>query len=257
MAEQIPREQFSAWANIPARILFDREISDRAKLLYGLISCMSNSYGFAFAKNSTLMRYLNVEERSLQRTLKQLLDGGYIRIEDGSGGRGTLRKIFTVEICPRNPVNPDGVNPAKSDGVINNNCNNNKINNKARAPKAYLTDQELLDWFNSWAVRLDADPEETTKLIGDLHAFAEMRKAKKKPILTVNAAGRHAKKLLDYSADFPEYRLAAMRYVLSQSVESNWEKLYPITKPDDFNRWLHDNYGVQVGHVEPEVEYFE
>lgn len=122
MAEQIPREQFSAWANIPARILFDREISDRAKLLYGLISCMSNSYGFAFAKNSTLMRYLNVEERSLQRTLKQLLDGGYIRIEDGLGGRGTLRKIFTVEVCHRNPVNPDGVNPAKSDGVINNNC---------------------------------------------------------------------------------------------------------------------------------------
>lgn len=132
-----------------------------------------------------------------------------------------------------------------------------KINNKARAPKAYLTDQELFDWFDNWAVRLDADPEETTKLIGDLHAFAEMRKAKKKPILTVNAAGRHAKKLLDYSADFPEYRLAAMRYVLSQSVESNWEKLYPITKPDDFNRWLHDNYGVQVGHAEPEVEYFE
>ena len=78
MAEQIPREQFSAWANIPARVLFDREISDRAKLLYGLISCMSNSYGFAFAKNSTLMRYLNVEERSLQRTLKQLLDSGVI-----------------------------------------------------------------------------------------------------------------------------------------------------------------------------------
>ena len=78
MAEQIPREQFSAWANIPARVLFDREISDRAKLLYGLISCMSNSYGFAFAKNSTLMRYLNVEERSLQRTLKQLLDSGII-----------------------------------------------------------------------------------------------------------------------------------------------------------------------------------
>lgn len=125
MAEQIPREQFSAWANIPARVLFDREISDRAKLLYGLISCMSNSYGFAFAKNSTLMRYLNVEERSLQRTLKQLLDSGYIRIEDGSGGRGTLRKIFTVEVCPRNPVNPDGVNPAKSDGVIKNNLFNN------------------------------------------------------------------------------------------------------------------------------------
>ena len=84
-----------------------------------------------------------------------------------------------------------------------------------------------------------------------------MRKAKKKPILTVNAAGRHAKKLLDYSADFPEYRLAAMRYVLSQSLESNWEKLYPITKPDDFERWLHDNYGAQIGHTEPEVDYFE
>ena len=255
MAEQVPREQFSAWANIPARVLFDREISDRAKLLYGLISCMSNSYGFAFAKNSTLMRYLGVEERSLQRTLKQLLDGGYIRIEDGAGGRGILRKIFTVEVCPYNPVRSDGVNPAKIDGVINNIGNNKKTNNKASAPKAYLTDKELSDWFDAWAVRLEADPEETTKLIGDLHAFAEMRRAKKKPILTVNAAGRHAKKLLDYSADYPEHRLAAMRYVLSQSVESNWEKLYPITKPDDFGRWLHDNYGVQIGHPEPEADY--
>ena len=252
MAEQIPREQFSAWANIPARVLFDREISDRAKLLYGLISCMSNSYGFAFAKNSTLMRYLNVEERSLQRTLKQLLDGGYIRIEDGSGGRGTLRKIFTVEVCPQNPVNFDGVNPDNPDGVIINKGSNKKRNNKA-----CLTNPEVFNWFDNWAVRLEASPEETTKLIGDLHAFAEMREAKKKPILTVNAAGRHAKKLLDYSADFPEYRLAAMRYVLSQSVESNWEKLYPITKPEDFNRWLHDNYGAQIGTTEPEVDYFE
>lgn len=257
MGEQIPREQFSAWANIPARVLFDKNLGDRAKLLYGLISCMSNSYGFAFAKNSTLQRYLNVEERSLQRTLKQLLDGGYIRIDDGAGGRGTLRKIYTVDVCPLNPVKSDGVNPAKSDGVINNSSINNKINNNGRAPKKpreQLTDEALLLWLDNWAVRLEADPEETTRLISDLHAFAETRKAKGKPILTVNAAGRHTKKLLDYSADYPEHRIAAMRYVLSQSVESNWEKLYPITRPEDFRRWLSDNYGVQIGHREQEQE---
>ena len=122
---QPEREQFSAWANIPSKVLFDHDLSDRAKLLYGLISCMSNAYGFAFAKNYTLQRYLGVEERSLQRTLKQLLDGGYIRIEDGGGGRGMLRKIYTVEVRPKNPVNPDGVNPDKSDGVIINSSNNN------------------------------------------------------------------------------------------------------------------------------------
>ena len=38
--------------------------------------------------------------------------------------------------------------------------NYNKINNKARAPKAYLTDQGLFDWFDNWAVRLDADPDQ-------------------------------------------------------------------------------------------------
>ena len=104
MAEQIPREQFSAWANIPARVLFDREISDRAKLLYGLISCMSNSYGFAFAKNSTLMRYLNVEERSLQRTLKQLLDGGYINgtsADDPDDIGMFMSDIRTIIVCSR------------------------------------------------------------------------------------------------------------------------------------------------------------
>lgn len=239
---QPEREQFSAWANIPSKVLFDHELSDRAKLLYGLISCMSNAYGFAFAKNSTLQRYLGVEERSLQRTLKQLLDGGYIRIEDGSGGRGMLRKIYTVDVRPKNPVNPDGVNPDKSDGVIINSSNNKKRNNKR--PSAQLSDEALLEWFDNWAVRLEADPEETIRLCQDLHAFCEVRKAKRKPILTVNAAGRHAAKLLAYAADFPDNKIPAMRYVLSQSIESNWEKLYPIDKPEAFYRWLHDNYGV-------------
>lgn len=182
-------------------------------------------------------------------------DDGKLPPSFSSSPVGLYRDNYTAKKKAAVFTNGEGNVGIELDGE--NALKSGKINNKARAPKAYLTDQELFDWFDNWAVRLDADPEETTKLIGDLHAFAEMRKAKKKPILTVNAAGRHAKKLLDYSADFPEYRLAAMRYVLSQSVESNWEKLYPITKPDDFNRWLHDNYGVQVGHAEPEVEYFE
>lgn len=237
------REQFSAWANIPAMILFDRNLTDRAKLLYGLISCMSNNLGYAFARNSTLQRYLGVEERSLQRTLRQLQDGGYIRIEDGNGGRGILRKIYTVEVCRKNPVNSDGVNPVNSDGVSYIYSINNKKENKRKqhTPKAVLSESELKDWFDAWAVKLEASPEETVKLIGDLHAFAEMRKAKGKPILTVNAAGRHTAKLTAIGKEYPAYPIAAMRYALSQSIELNWEKIYPITKADDFRRWLRDN----------------
>lgn len=248
------REQFSAWANIPSKVLFDHDLSDRAKLLYGLISCMSNAYGFAFAKNSTLQRYLGVEERSLQRTLKQLLDRGYIRIEDGGGGRGMLRKIYTVEVRPQNPDKSDGVNPDKSDGVNLYSNNNKKRNNKQ--PQERLSDEALLEWFDNWAVRLEADPQDTILLCQDLHAFCEVRKAKRKPILTVNAAGRHTAKLLAYAADFPDNQIPAMRYILSQSIESNWEKLYPIDKPDAFYRWLQDNYGVAAKPEAQKEDYF-
>lgn len=247
-SEKVKPETFSAVVDIAGPVFYNPALSDKAKLLYGLIVAMHRAPRYyAYAHNETMARFLSCSERTLQRTLDELVKAGEIEIEDGQGGRKTIRKIRAVRVQPFNHdirvvVNHDTDDVAANNSIINNNSVKGK---RRKAPEA-VAESEILEWFNSWAARLEASPDDTVDLIRDLHAFVEIRKAKGKPILTINAAGRHAKKLLSYALDFPETQIPAMRYVLGESIEHNWEKLYPIDdrKRDDFARWLADNYGM-------------
>lgn len=95
-------EHFSAYVVIPSNIYFDRDIKPRAKMLYGLISCMSNERGYAFPRNETLQRYLGgVSEDTVSRTLKELVNAGAIVVEDGDGGSPkNIRKIYLANLYP-------------------------------------------------------------------------------------------------------------------------------------------------------------
>lgn len=124
------------YAIIPAPVLFDEDMPDRAKLLYGVMSTMTGMTGYCFASNSYLMRLFGISERTLQNYLRSLKDAGAIRIEDGDGGSST-RKIY----CGINPLNRT---PAKICGGSRKNlrgspaeiCGDNKkeINNKTDHP---------------------------------------------------------------------------------------------------------------------------
>lgn len=131
MAENFT-ERFSAYAIIPAPVLFDRGLSDRAKLLYGLISSMCNHKGFCWAKNETLARYLGTDsDRTVRRLLGELKDKGYLQVEQSNVNGNTLRRIFLAQSFDRPDKNdrPPGQNcpdrPDKNDRQ--NNINNNNI----------------------------------------------------------------------------------------------------------------------------------
>ena len=242
-----PSEQFSAEAVISGVVFYSRTLSDKAKLLYGLLSAMTRPPKYyAFAHNETLARFLNCSTRSVQRYLDELTACGEVTIEGDQGGRKTVRKIRVARLQPFNHDTGVVVNHDTDVVVTNNSINNNIPNRGKKAPPEKVDKATIMEWFDLWAAKLEFEPEQTVALISDLHAFVENRAAKGKPILTINAAGRHAKRLMDISAEYADCRPEAMCYILGEAITRNWEKLYPIDdqRRPDFERWLRDSCGI-------------
>ena len=106
----------SYWAVLPAAVRYDPAITAGAKLLYAEISSLTGSRGYCYASNAYFAGLYGITERTLQRHLKALESGGYIRIQDGAGGSET-RKIYAgVNPLAENPVKNEGVPPTKLSG---------------------------------------------------------------------------------------------------------------------------------------------
>lgn len=246
------KETFGAYIQIVGPVFYNKAFSDKTKLLYGLLAAMTQAPRYyAFAKNSTLMRFLNCSERTLQRCLSDLEAAGELTIENGTGGR-TLRKIRLTRLQPIYPDKNDGVNPDKNGG---GNKNNRKRNSKgAKAPAA--TQEEIIQWFNVWVAKQDLSMEDSTALCTDLRALVENREAIGKPFVTINGPIRMAGRLKSLTAASP-HPVPLMRYLLSRTIINGWADVFPLEERDteDFNRYLTTEYGIgSTSAAEP--EYF-
>lgn len=232
---QQEKETFGAYVEITGPVFYSRSLSDKSKLLYGLLCAMTQAPRYyAYARNRTMTRFLDCSERTLQRCLAELEACGEIRIEGDRGGK-TLRKIFVSRLQP--------FYPDKNDGGNINTQSKNKTTGKARAA---ASKEELLEWLDAWVAKLDIGADESVKLCRDLHSMVDNRAAKGKPYMTIEAVSRMTNRLLAYTAgmDFP---VARMRYIIGESIEHNWEKLYPIKDDmmDDFYAFLRSEYGIE------------
>lgn len=63
---------------IPNDVAFDTKLSSSAKLLYAEIAYLCNIEGFCWASNGYLGRLFGIDNRTVQRLLRQLKDKGYI-----------------------------------------------------------------------------------------------------------------------------------------------------------------------------------
>ena len=236
-----PKETFGAYIQITGPVFYNKAFSDKTKLLYGLLAAMTQAPRYyAFAKNSTLMRFLDCSERTLQRCLSDLEKAGELRIENGEGGR-TLRKIYLTRLQPGYPDKNDGVTPDKNDGGNKNNRKRKSVG--ARAPAA--TRDEVIQWFNRWVTEQELEEKDALALITDLHDFVENRETLGKPFNTLKAAARMGGRLKTLSKDAP-YPVPLMRYLINIAVIRNWSDVFPLKPEDeaDFNRFLVSEYGI-------------
>ncbi len=71
-------EKPSYYAVIPANVRYDEELKDKAKLLFGEITALSNKDGVCFASNGYFAALYNVTERTIQNLIDNLVEKGYI-----------------------------------------------------------------------------------------------------------------------------------------------------------------------------------
>ncbi len=82
------------YAIIPAVVRYDNELTDKAKLLYGEITCLSNKEGYCFATNNYFANLYHCTSRAIQIAISKLQERGYIRIVIENSYQ---RKIFLTD----------------------------------------------------------------------------------------------------------------------------------------------------------------
>lgn len=89
------------YAIIPANVRYDENLKDKAKLLYGEITALTNDKGFCWASNSYFAELYKVTKETISRLIKNLVDAGYITIELVYEGKEILgRKIYIESSIP-------------------------------------------------------------------------------------------------------------------------------------------------------------
>ena len=149
------------WAVIPSPVRYDENLTPSEKLLYGEVSSLTNRTGYCFAANAYFAELYGLTERTIRRMLADLQEYGYIRIEDGNGGR--LRRRIYAGVNPLSPAapNPDKNvrepgqkcpgNPDKN--VRRNNKYINQENNPPKAPQGAGADiWDKAAWDRFWAI---------------------------------------------------------------------------------------------------------
>ena len=130
--------QPSYWAVLPAPVRYDTKLSPSARVLYAEISSLTHETGYCFASNDYFCRLYKLSERTIARLLRELEGGGHIRIENGRGGKGVVRKIYAG-------VNPLRASPDKNvrkprqkcQGNPDKNVTHNKIEDQERDHPPY------------------------------------------------------------------------------------------------------------------------
>jgi len=88
-------KQFSTFSVIPTEIIINKEISSTEKLLYAVISSLTNEKGYCWASNQYLGDLIGISERHASRSINKLLQEQLIKVDIKDNSK---RKITLVNI---------------------------------------------------------------------------------------------------------------------------------------------------------------
>lgn len=116
---------------IPADVRYDKDLMDKAKLLYSEITALSNSMGYCYASNQYFADLYSITIRQVQTLLKDLSNKGYIKVDRNSKPRKI--HIATVKFS----------SSYREENFTHNNTSNNNKKNNTPSP-------ELVSEFKAW-----------------------------------------------------------------------------------------------------------
>ncbi|MDU4658725.1 MAG: helix-turn-helix domain-containing protein [Clostridium butyricum] len=94
-------EKRAYYAVIPADVRYNKNLKDKAKLLYGELTALANEKGYCWASNSYFAKLYEVSKSTISRLIKNLNEEGYINVELVYEGKEIVgRKIYINSATP-------------------------------------------------------------------------------------------------------------------------------------------------------------
>ena len=123
-------EQKNYYAIIPANVRYDKNLKDKAKLLYGEITALCNEKGYCWANNEYFANLYGISKTTVSLLIKNLIDNGYIYSEIiyKDGTKEILNRYLSIVKYPIKEKLKD------NNTVINNTINNLYKNSKKFVP---------------------------------------------------------------------------------------------------------------------------
>lgn len=118
------QEKPNYYAIIPADVRYDNELKDKAKLLYGEITSLSDKYGYCYASNKYFAELYGVTVTTISLLIKNLVEKGYIEseIKYKEGSKEILNRYLKI-------IKGGYLKKVKDNNININNTSNNIYNN--------------------------------------------------------------------------------------------------------------------------------
>ena len=148
------------FAVIPATVLFNNELKPNEKLLYALITALSNKEGYCYASNKYLGEKLNVDPQTVSRWIGNLRKYNYLVIDIIRNEKQEViqRKIYPNDVPyllnNRSPYilnSQEGIDEkVKRNNINYNNINTHTVSKEKFLDNVYLYDYEYKELVNSY-----------------------------------------------------------------------------------------------------------
>ena len=148
------------FAVIPATVLFNNELKPNEKLLYALITALSNKEGYCYASNKYLGEKLNVDPQTVSRWIGNLRKYNYLVIDIIRNEKQEViqRKIYPNDVpyllnnrYPYILNSQEGIDEKVKENNINyNNINTHTVSKEKFLDNVYLYDYEYKELVNSY-----------------------------------------------------------------------------------------------------------
>ena len=138
------QERPNYYAIIPADVRYDKELKDKAKLLYGEIVSLSNKEGYCYASNKYFAELYGISVTTVSLLIKDLIDKNYITSE-------IIYKSGTKEILNRYlKIVKEGSLKKFKEGIYENLKENNTSINNTRINNILIVEDNKQNIQNSF-----------------------------------------------------------------------------------------------------------
>jgi hypothetical protein len=209
-------ERPNYYAIIPAEVRYDNDLRPNEKLLYGEISCLTESTGECWATNKYFSQLYNVQTNAIATWIRHLKDKQYIEVEYIYSGKEIQKRIIKL-----GGIQKDNTYSQKDSRGIHKKIggysqkgeeNNTSMNTTSKNITRYYKDDELNDMFLE---------------------YLTLRK-KIKAVNSERAINCLLKKL-------EPYQDSIKKEMIEESIVNSWKSVYPLKEEKQTAKERHDS----------------